>query len=121
MNELLEMYQELGISPAVYHRGRRFGRASRRFEVIDQVAEYNQGRSCTPCSATGVCRPLCRHHRLRLRRRRPGQPGAVYADVFHTEAALVRPRSPAAPMPSPWPSPPTSCLEMSCCPCRWTL
>ncbi len=24
MNELLEMYQELGISPAVYHRGRRF-------------------------------------------------------------------------------------------------
>ena len=45
MNELLEMYQELGISPAVYHRGEEvLAGLRRRFEVIDQVAEYNQGK-----------------------------------------------------------------------------
>ena len=42
MNELLEMYQELGISPAVYHRGEEvLAGLRKRFEVIDQVAEYN--------------------------------------------------------------------------------
>ena len=45
MNELLEMYQELGISPAVYHRGEEvLAGLRKRFEVIDQVAEYNQGK-----------------------------------------------------------------------------
>ena len=39
MNELLEMYQELGISPAVYHRGEEvLAGLRKRFEVIDQVA-----------------------------------------------------------------------------------
>lgn len=55
MNELLEMYQELGISPAVYHRGEEvLAGLRKRFEVIDQVAEYNRGRSCTPCSCNRV-------------------------------------------------------------------
>ena len=66
MNELLEMYQELGISPAVYHRGEEvLAGLRRRFEVIDQVAEYNQGK-VLHAEKPGERHPLCRHHRLRV-------------------------------------------------------
>ena len=94
MNELLEMYQELGISPAVYHRGEEvLAGLRRRFEVIDQVAEYNQGkvlhamqrnRVSAACFAATTGYGYDDVGRDNLER--------VYADVFHTEAALVRPQ-----------------------------
>lgn len=94
MNELLEMYQELGISPAVYHRGEEvLAGLRKRFEVIDQVAEYNQGkvlhamqrnRVSAACFAATTGYGYDDVGRDNLER--------VYADVFHTEAALVRPQ-----------------------------
>ena len=45
MNEMLEMYQELGISPAVYAYGEQaIARLRERFDAIDQIAEYNQAK-----------------------------------------------------------------------------
>lgn len=94
MNELLEMYQELGISPAVYHRGEEVLAGLReRFDAIDQVAEYNQGkvlhamqrnRVSAACFAATTGYGYDDVGRDNLER--------VYADVFHTEAALVRPQ-----------------------------
>ncbi len=94
MNELLEMYQELGISPAVYRRGEEVLAGLReRFDAIDQVAEYNQGkvlhamqrnRVSAACFAATTGYGYDDVGRDNLER--------VYADVFHTEAALVRPQ-----------------------------
>lgn len=94
MNELLEMYQEMGISPAVYHRGEAVLAGLReRFDAIDQVAEYNQNkvlhamqrnRVSAACFAATTGYGYDDVGRDNLER--------VYADVFHTEAALVRPQ-----------------------------
>ena len=43
--EMETMYQQLGVSPAVYQYGESVLRALReRFDAIDQTAEYNQGK-----------------------------------------------------------------------------
>ena len=45
MEELLQLYQEMGISPAVYAYGENaIERLRDRFAAIDQVAEYNQAK-----------------------------------------------------------------------------
>ena len=45
MEELLELYQEMGISPAVYAYGEKALEGLKdRFAAIDQVAEYNQAK-----------------------------------------------------------------------------
>ena len=45
MEQMLELYQELGISPAVYAYGEQvLEKLKDRFAVIDQVAEYNQAK-----------------------------------------------------------------------------
>ena len=94
MEELLELYQTMGISPAVYSYGEKAIEKLRdRFEAIDQIAEYNQAKvlhamqknkvsvACfVPSSGYGYDD----FGRDTLER--------VYADVFHTEAALVRPQ-----------------------------
>ena len=94
MNELLEMYEALGISPGVYRYGETVLTELReRFAAIDQVAEYNQAkvlhamqrnRVSAACFAatTGYGYDDVGRDNLEL----------VYADVFHTEAALVRPQ-----------------------------
>ncbi|MEG1593546.1 MAG: methionine gamma-lyase family protein [Oscillibacter sp.] len=92
--EIMNMYQQLGISPAVYEYGERvLGGLRERFDGIDQIAEYNQGKVL---SAMQKNRVNATHFaattgygydddgRDNLER--------VYADVFHTEAALVRPQ-----------------------------
>ena len=94
MNQLTQMYQSLGISPAVYAYGEQTLEKIRdRFAAIDQVAEYNQAkvlsamqknRVSAACFAATTGYGYDDMGRDNLEK--------VYADVFHTEAALVRPQ-----------------------------
>ncbi|WP_409968250.1 methionine gamma-lyase family protein [Bengtsoniella intestinalis] len=87
-------YQALGISPAVYQLGEDIlSHLKPRFEAIDQVAEYNQNKVLfamqkNRLNATHFAGSSGYGYndegRDNLER--------VYADVFHTEAALVRPQ-----------------------------
>ena len=92
--EIKTMYEQLGISRAVYEYGERVLRDLRpRFDAIDQMAEFNQGKviaamqknrvNATHFAAT-TGYGYDDEGRANLER--------VYADVFHTEAALVRPQ-----------------------------
>ena len=92
--ELTTMYESLGVSRAVYEYGEKILEELKpRFEALDQTAEYNQAKVL---SAMQKNRVNATHFaattgygyddegRDNLER--------VYADVFHTEAALVRPQ-----------------------------
>ena len=93
MKELTALYESMGISPAVYQYGEAaIARLKERFEKIDQVAEYNQAkvlaafrknRVSATCFAASSGYGYNDEGRDKLEQ--------VYADVFHTEAALVRP------------------------------
>ena len=89
-----ELYMQLGVSPAVYAYGERTLETLReRFAAVDAVAEYNQakviaamqknrvGASCF-AATTGYGYDDVGRDVLEK----------VYADTFHTEAALVRPQ-----------------------------
>ena len=94
MEALLELYQQMGISPAVYAYGEKtLKKLEDRFTAIDKVAEYNQAkvisamqknRVSVACFAPSTGYGYDDYGRDNLER--------VYADVFHTEAALVRPQ-----------------------------
>lgn len=94
MEHILELYSGMGISPAVYNYGEDTVKKLReRFEQIDKVAEYNQAkvisamqknRVSAACFAATTGYGYDDVGRDNLER--------VYADVFHTEAALVRPQ-----------------------------
>ena len=94
MDELLELYETMGISPAVYAYGERtLEKLKDRFAAIDQVAEHNQAkvlwamqknRVSAACFAATTGYGYDDFGRDNLER--------VYADCFHTEAALVRPQ-----------------------------
>lgn len=94
MDELLDLYNTMGISPAVYAYGESvIEKLKDRFAAIDQVAEYNQSkviaamqknRVSAACFAATTGYGYDDVGRDNLER--------VYADVFHTEAALVRPQ-----------------------------
>ena len=94
MKELLELYGAMGISPAVYEYGQRtLERIADRFAAIDAVAEYNQAkvlsamqknRVSAACFAATTGYGYDDWGRDNLEK--------VYADTFHTEAALVRPQ-----------------------------
>ena len=93
MEQLRNLYQEMGISPAVYAYGQQvLAKISDRFAAIDQIAEYNQAkvlsafqknRVSATCFAASSGYGYNDEGRDKLEQ--------VYADVFHTEAALVRP------------------------------
>ena len=94
MEELLELYQTMGISPAVYAYGEKvLEKLKDRFADIDRVAEYNQAkvlRAMQKNKVSAACFVPTSGYgyddfgRDTLER--------VYADVFHTETALVRPQ-----------------------------
>ena len=94
MTELLELYNTMGISPAVYNYGEEaLKNLKERFEEIDQIAEHNQAkviaamqknRVSAACFAATTGYGYDDVGRDNLEK--------VYADVFHTEAALVRPQ-----------------------------
>ncbi len=93
MNELTHLYEEMGISSAVYAYGEKvIEKLKDRFNEIDKVAEYNQAkvlsafrknRVSATCFAASTGYGYNDEGRDKLEQ--------VYADVFHTEAALVRP------------------------------
>ena len=88
------MYMEMGVSPGVYAYGEKaLERLRERFAAIDAVAEYNQAkvlsamqknRVSAACFTTTTGYGYDDLGRDTLEK--------VYADVFHTEAALVRPQ-----------------------------
>ena len=92
--ELEHIYEALGVSARVY----RFGEAildglRDRFEAMDRMAEYNQGKvlhAMQENKVSAACFAATTGYgyddvgRERLEK--------VYADTFHTEAALVRPQ-----------------------------
>ena len=92
--KLDEMYQSLGVSPAVYQYGEEIIEGLReRFDAVDAVAEYNQckvlgamqkHRVSAACFAATTGYGYDDMGRETLEK--------VYADIFHTEAALVRPQ-----------------------------
>ncbi len=94
MDELISLYNKMGISPAVYNYGEKaIEKLSERFAQIDQIAEHNQAkvlaamqknRVSAACFAATTGYGYDDVGRDNLER--------VYADVFHTEAALVRPQ-----------------------------
>ena len=94
MEELLELYQTMGISGAVYAYGEMaLEKLKARFEQIDKIAEHNQAkvlnamqknRVSAACFAATTGYGYDDVGRDNLER--------VYANVFHTEAALVRPQ-----------------------------
>ncbi len=94
MNALLELYNGMGISNAVYSYGEAaLKKLEERFAEIDQIAEYNQAkvisamqknRVSAACFAATTGYGYDDMGRDTLEK--------VYADVFHTEAALVRPQ-----------------------------
>ena len=92
--DLKNMYEQLGVSPSVYDYGEAvLTTLRRRFEAVDAVAEYNQAkvlgamqrhRVSAACFAATTGYGYDDIGRETLEK--------VYADVFHTEAALVRPQ-----------------------------
>ena len=93
MKELNELYAQMGISPAVYAYGEAaIARLRERFDAIDQVAEYNQAKvleAFRKNRVSATCFAASTGYGYNDEGRDKLEP--VYADVFHTEAALVRP------------------------------
>ncbi len=89
-----KMYSALGISARVYEYGEEIIRSLReRFDAIDQIAEYNQAkvlRAMQENKISAACFAATTGYgyddmgREKLEK--------VYAETFHTEAALVRPQ-----------------------------
>ena len=94
MQETYELYNQLGISPAVYEYGERaLEKLQKRFAEIDKVAEYNQAKVLTAMQKNRVS-AACFAATTGYGYDDVGRDNLekVYADVFHTEAALVRPQ-----------------------------
>ena len=94
MQELINLYEQMGISQKVYEYGEAaFKKLADRIAQVDKSAEYNQAkvlsamqknRVSAACFAATTGYGYDDVGRDNLER--------VYADVFHTEAALVRPQ-----------------------------
>ena len=94
MTELLELYAEMGVSPAVYAYGEAaLEKLKERFHVIDQIAEHNQAKVLAAMQKNKVS-ATCFAATTGYGYDDLGRDNLekVYADVFHTEAALVRPQ-----------------------------
>lgn len=94
MNELLELYMTMGISPAVYNLGEStIAGLKHRFDKIDKIAEHNQAKVVAAMQKNKVS-AACFAATTGYGYDDMGRDTLekVYADVFHTEAALVRPQ-----------------------------
>lgn len=92
--DMQEIYGQLGIAPAVWQFGRKVEASlQERFAAVDECAEWNQAkvvhamqknRVSAECFAATTGYGYNDLGRTALEK--------VYADTFHTEAALVRPQ-----------------------------
>ena len=93
MNEVAAIYENIGISNAVYTYGEAtIARLKERFDEIDKVAEYNQAKVLAAFRKNRVsatCFAASNGYGYNDEGRDKFE--QVYADVFHTEGALVRP------------------------------
>ena len=94
IDNIEEMYESLGISKRVLEFGKQAElRLKERFEAIDRTAEYNQLKVIGAMQKNRVSEG-CFHYASGYGYDDQGRDTLekVYADVFHTEAALVRPQ-----------------------------
>ena len=94
MEELLELYNTMGISPKVYAYGEEtIAKLQTRFAEIDKIAEHNQAKVIAAMQKNHVS-AACFAATTGYGYDDVGRDNLekVYADVFHTEAALVRPQ-----------------------------
>ena len=94
MEEIIAMYEKMGISRGVYEYGEKaMARLQERFAAIDMVAEHNQNKvlhAMQKNHVSAACFAATNGYGYDdMGRDKMEQ---VYADVFHTEAALVRPQ-----------------------------
>ena len=88
------MYQEIGIRPEVLKFGTKIEKSLKeRFDRIDETAEYNQLKVIHAMQKNRVCAE-CFNQSSGYGYNDLGRETleAVYASVFHTESALVRPK-----------------------------
>lgn len=93
-NQLNHLYREMGISEKVLDFGEQIEKELKeRFDAIDRRAEYNQLKVIRAMQKNGV-NAGCFHYASGYGYDDRGRDvlEKVYADVFHTEAALVRPQ-----------------------------
>lgn len=92
--EITNMYQSMGISNEVYHFGKEILEGLKeRFEKIDEVAEYNQMKvlnAMQQCKVSDVHFAATTGYGYNDLGRDTLE--EVYAKVFHTEDAIVRPQ-----------------------------
>ena len=94
MEELMKQYEQMGISQEVYALGEKtLASLADRFAQIDKIAEYNQAKVLSAMQKTRVS-ATCFAATTGYGYDDVGRDNLekVYADVFHTEAALVRPQ-----------------------------
>ena len=94
MEELLELYNTMGISPKVYAYGEEtIAKLQARFAEIDKIAEHNQAKVIAAMQKNHVS-AACFAATTGYGYDDVGRDNLekVYADVFRTEAALVRPQ-----------------------------
>ena len=94
MEELINQYTQMGISQEVYALGEKtLASLADRFAEIDKIAEYNQAKVLSAMQKNRVS-ATCFAATTGYGYDDVGRDNLekVYADVFHTEAALVRPQ-----------------------------
>lgn len=92
--EMLKMYEEMGIDSALADRAEKvLSELSDRFRLIDETAEYNQLKVLKAMQDARVSE-ACLHGTTGYGYNDAGRDTLeeVYAGVFHTEDALVRPQ-----------------------------
>ena len=93
MEEMMNMYQKLGIDQEVLAFGNKIEKKlKQRFEAIDETAEYNQLKVLHAMQKNKVSE-ACLYSSTGYGYNDIGRDTLeeVYASTFHTEAALVRP------------------------------
>ncbi len=92
--DIYESYKNLGISKVVYDIGEKaLKNLTERFKKIDEIAEYNQNKVLSAMIKNKVdvaCFSMSNGYGYNDLGRDKIE--KVYADVFHTESALVRPQ-----------------------------
>ena len=94
MLETADLYKQMGIRSQVYNFGTEIEKdLKERFEAIDKTAEYNQLKVIHAMQENRVS-SACFHYASGYGYDDFGRDTleAVYASVFHTESALVRPQ-----------------------------
>ena len=94
MSDMMDLYREMGIRPSVLSVGTDIeNKLKERFEAIDQTAEYNQLKVIRAMQENHVSAE-CFNYASGYGYDDYGRDTLekVYASVFHTESALVRPQ-----------------------------